>query len=57
MAAGLERLLSWNKAQGEKNVCSFQLKIQIIANNRKEKTGGKGWKQPQKKSKLPAKIV
>lgn len=34
MAAGLERLLSWNKAQGEKNVGSFQLEIQIIANNR-----------------------
>lgn len=32
MAAGLERLLSWNKAQGEKNVGSFQLEIQIIAN-------------------------
>lgn len=32
MVAGLECLLSWNKAQGEKNVGSFQLEIQIIAN-------------------------
>lgn len=38
MAAGLERLLSWNKAQGEKNVGSFQLEIQIIANRIKCET-------------------
>lgn len=30
MAAGLEHLLFRNKAQGEKNVGSFQLEIQII---------------------------
>lgn len=42
MPAGLEHLLSWNKAQGEKNLVSFQLEVQIIANRInmwKEKTG------------------
>lgn len=61
MAAGLEHLVSWNKAQGEKNVCSFQLEIQVIANDRikceKRRQEEKDGSNHRKKQTAPAKIV